>query len=65
MYAIRSYYVFPSTAIFSAFARKTLPEVDPLGDPDAALLAWMEQEEKLFRRLENRMVARRLSYNFV
>jgi hypothetical protein len=56
--------VFPSTAIFSAFARETLPGVDPRDDPDAALLAWMEQEEKLFRRLENRMVARRLEEGF-
>ena len=56
--------VFPSTAIFSAFARDTLPGVDPSDDPDAALLAWMEQEEKLFRRLENQMVARRLEEGF-
>jgi len=56
--------VFPSTAIFSAFARDTLPGVDPRDDPDAALLAWMEQEEKLFRRLENQMVARRLEEGF-
>ena len=56
--------VFPSTAMFSAFARKTLPEVDPLDDPDSALLAWIEHEEKLFRRLENQIVARRLEEGF-
>ena len=56
--------VFPSTAIFSAFARDTLPEVDPREDPDAALLAWMEQEEKLFRRLENQVVSERLKQGF-
>lgn len=56
--------VFPSTAIFSAFARDSLPDIDPRNDPDAALLAWMEQEEKLFRRLENQMVARRLEEGF-
>ena len=56
--------VFPSTAIFSAHARDTLPEVDPREDPDAALLAWMEQEEKLFRRLENQVVAERLKQGF-
>ena len=56
--------VFPSTAIFSVFARNTLPDIDPRDDPDAALLAWMEQEEKLFRRLENQMVAIRLEEGF-
>ena len=56
--------VFPSTAIFSAYARETLPEVDPRENPDAALLAWMEQEEKLFRRLENQIVSERLKEGF-
>jgi len=56
--------VFPSTAIFSAYARDTLAEVDPREDPEAALLAWMEHEEKLFRRLENRIVAERLNQGF-
>ena len=55
---------FPTTAIFSAFARETLPEVNPLDGPDAALLAWMNQEEKLFRRLERHIVADRLREGF-
>jgi hypothetical protein len=56
--------VFPTTAIFSAFARDTLPGIDPREAPDAALLAWVEQEEKLFRRLENQIVAERLLKGF-
>ena len=56
--------VFPSTAIFSVYARDTLPEVDSREDPDAALLAWMEREEKLFRRLENQIVSERLKEGF-
>lgn len=56
---------FPATRDFSAFARGTLPEVDPLADPDAALLAWLEREEQLFRRLERRIVAERLRAGFV
>jgi hypothetical protein len=56
--------IFPTTAIFSAFARDTLPGIDPREDPDTALLAWMEQEEKLFRRLENQIVAERLLEGF-
>lgn len=55
---------FPSTREFSAFARGTLPKVDPLDDPDAALLAWIEREEQLFRRLERRIVAERLRAGF-
>lgn len=56
--------VFPKTAIFSAFVRETLPEVNPLDGPDIALLAWMEQEEKLFRRLERHIVSDRLMAGF-
>jgi len=56
--------VFPTTAVFSAFARDTVPEVNPLDGSDAALLAWMEQEEKLFRRLERHVVSERLQSGF-
>ena len=55
---------FPSTAVLSAFARGTLHDVAPRDDPDAALLAWMEQEEKLFRRLERQIVGDRLKEGF-
>lgn len=55
---------FPSTRAFSEFARSTLPEIDPRDDPDAALLAWIEREEQLFRRLERRIVAERLRAGF-
>jgi len=55
---------FPGTAEFSAFARKTLKGIDPRDDPDAALVAWMEHEEALFRSLERRVVAERLTEGF-
>ncbi|WP_201771542.1 type II restriction endonuclease [Pseudohaliea rubra] len=55
---------FPTTVVFSAFARETLRDVNPLDGPDAALLAWMEREEALFRRLEKRIVASRLEQGF-
>lgn len=55
---------FPGTAEFSAFARQTLRHVDPHEDPDAALIAWMEHEEALFRSLERRIVAGRLTEGF-
>lgn len=57
--------VFPGTAIFSDFARRSLKAVDPLADPDAALVAWMEQEEALFRHMERLVVEQRLRAGFI
>lgn len=54
----------PSTFEFSAFARSTL-QTDPLVDPDKALMAWMDQEEKLFRRMERQFIARRIEAGFI
>lgn len=56
---------FPSTGEFSQLARLTLPEVHAEDDPDAALIAWLDHEESLFRRLERRVVAERLEQGFV
>lgn len=55
---------FPTTAEFSRHARETLPGVDARSDPDAALLSWIEHEERLFRRLERILVAERLEEGF-
>lgn len=56
---------FPPTAEFSQLARLTLPEVHAEDDPDAALVAWLDHEEALFRRLERRVVSERLEQGFV
>lgn len=56
---------FPTTAEFSQLARLTLPEVSAEDDPDAALIAWLDHEEAMFRRLERRIVAERLEQGFV
>ncbi|WP_083194306.1 type II restriction endonuclease [Leisingera sp. JC1] len=56
---------FPSTAEFSDLARLTLPEIDARDDPDAALIAWLDHEEAMFRRLENRIVARDIESGWV
>lgn len=48
--------IFPTTAKFSDLARLTLPAIDARDDPDAALLAWLDHEEAMFRRLEARIV---------
>lgn len=55
---------FPPTRAFSAYARGTLPGVDPCSDADAALMAWMEQEEALFRTLERHIIKARLKQGF-
>jgi len=51
---------FPQTAVFSDYARNTMPDVSSLDDPDNALLVWMEREEILFRTLEKHLLANRL-----
>lgn len=55
---------FPKTRVFSELARTSLTEISPLDDPDAALLAWMDREELMFRRLERRIVAERIANGF-
>jgi len=54
---------FPSTALFSAFARGTVA-VDLLEDPDNTLLQWLEREETLFRAFEHHFVSERLRQGF-
>lgn len=56
---------FPKTAEFSDLARLTLPEVHAEDDPDAALIAWLDHEEALFRRLERRVVSSRIEAGFM
>lgn len=55
---------FPKTKEFSALARQTLSGPDARDDPDSALVAWLDHEEALFRRLERRVVAERLMQGF-
>ena len=55
---------FPTTRDFSELARASLPDVSARDDADGALVAWMEREEQLFRRLERRIVAERISSGF-
>ncbi|MFN3606125.1 MAG: type II restriction endonuclease, partial [Cypionkella sp.] len=54
---------FPATRVLSALARDTA-KVSPLDDPDGALLAYMAQEEALFRALEKIIVRQRLASGF-
>lgn len=55
----------PKTRPFSQLARQTLPEVDPVANPDLALMAWLDHEEAMFRRLERKIVGQRLEEGFL
>lgn len=54
---------FPTTRVFSDYARGTI-ETCPRDDPDGALIAWLEQEEMLFRLLEKHIINQRLRQGF-
>lgn len=51
---------FPKTVEFSAYARSTISDLSGHDDPDAALVAWMEREEILFRTLEKHLLGEKL-----
>jgi hypothetical protein len=54
----------PPTRKFSEFARKAT-EVDADAEPDRALLAWMDLEERLFMTYERHIVGERLRQGFL
>lgn len=56
--------VFPPTNVFSAFSRSTLQGVNPLKDPDDALIAFMQREVELFKTLEKHIVEKKLRDGF-
>lgn len=56
---------FPTTREFSIFARSTQKGVSATDDPDAAIVAWMEREEQLFRRFERHIIHDRLAAGFM
>lgn len=55
---------FPPTSVFSMFAREVTTDVDPVADPDGALIGWLEREELLFRLLERQLVLQRIRRGF-
>lgn len=55
---------FPTTKVFSEFARGTLPLISAAEDPDTAVTAWWEREDSLFRTFERHWVAQRLREGF-
>lgn len=58
--------IFPTTVEFSLYARKTFREkVNALEEPDKTLMAWMDHEEKMFRRLERKIIEERIQNGFM
>ena len=55
---------FPSTKIFSEFARSICQDVNALDDPDLVIINWMEYEEMLFRTFEKHLVETRIAEGF-
>lgn len=55
---------FPTTRIFSEFARDTINTIDCCEDPDFALVQWMNWEEELFLTLERHLISDRLKQGF-
>jgi hypothetical protein len=55
---------FPATTIFSEYARNTLKNVDPIENPDLALMLYMDREEVLFKTLEKYLVQKKLKTGF-
>lgn len=55
---------FPSTRVFSEYARSTLPNVIPEDNPDVVLMQWMDREESLFRTFEEYIISTRLIDGF-
>lgn len=56
---------FPSTAEFSNFARISVSGVEPVEDPDTALMAWVSREHALFSAFEKRVIGPRIEQGFM
>ena len=56
----------PKTREFAQFARDTCKTpVSTAENPDAAIMVWLDHEEKLFRRHEHLFIAKRLDQGFL
>ena len=55
---------FPTTKVFSEYARSTLTHVDARDNPDEVLMLWLEREEILFRTLEKHLIEQQLAKGF-
>lgn len=55
---------FPSTKIFSEYARTTIKDINTYNNNDSVLMACYEKEEILFRTLEKHFISNRLKLGF-
>ncbi len=55
---------FPTTRVFSEFARELVPDAAPVDNPDVTLMRWLDQEEIIFRTLERHIVSEKLEAGF-
>ena len=56
---------FPTTREFSAFARSTVTDADPITRPDITLLSWYDREEAMFMCMERHLIQERLRTGFI
>lgn len=54
----------PPAAEFAAYIRSIVEGVEPLTDPDRAMMAWMNRDDVLARTLERHRIGDRLSLGF-
>lgn len=56
---------FPTTREFSAFARSTVADADPVARPDVTLLSWYDREEAMFMCMERYLIQEKLRTGFI
>lgn len=54
----------PPAADFATYVRSNVTGVEPLADPDRAIMAWMNRDDVLSRTLERHRIGERLSLGF-
>lgn len=55
---------FPTTKVFSDFARSTVKGISHEDNPDMVIMAWLDREEVLFRTLEKHIIGDKLREGF-
>lgn len=55
---------FPTTKVFSDFARSTVKGISHDDNPDMVIMAWLDREEVLFRTLEKHIIGDKLREGF-
>lgn len=55
---------FPTTKVFSSYARSTLTEINALDNPDEVLINWLNREERLFKTLEKHIIQAKITTGF-